>query len=203
MHQGRCRCQDGGVENADVGQGAESRVLAAMSHPLRRRLLDVLEAEGPATVSVLAERTGQAVANVSHHLRVLGAAGLIEAAPDLARTSRERWWRLVPRRVRWSRRDDAGDPAARVVADAATALNLERQIGVVRAWYAAGDDAHAAWGKGPFSTDRWLRLTPEELAELEQELQELLARWENRKIPEDGRRREPVLFFAYGIPAQP
>ena len=59
-------------------QITDSRVLAAMSHPLRRRLLDALSLDGPATASTLAEATGQAVGNISHHLKVLATAGLIE-----------------------------------------------------------------------------------------------------------------------------
>ncbi len=49
-------------------------MLAAMTHPLRRRLLTLLKVDGPAMASTLAERTGQAVGNISHHLRVLGAS---------------------------------------------------------------------------------------------------------------------------------
>jgi DNA-binding transcriptional ArsR family regulator len=75
---------------------SESQVLAALAHPLRRRLLAALRAEGPATAGVLAARTDQAVGSVSHHLRTLGACGLIEEAPELARDRRERWWRPTP-----------------------------------------------------------------------------------------------------------
>lgn len=105
--------------------------------------------------------------------------------------------------VRWSNTDFDADPAARAVADAATSLNLDRQVALARAWHAATDEAQAAWGDGPFSTDRWLHLTPEELAELGREVIDLLARWADRAVPDDGRRREPVFLFAYGIPAQP
>jgi DNA-binding transcriptional ArsR family regulator len=62
--------------------------------------------------SSLAATTGQAIGNVSHHLRVLGDCGLIEEAPELARDRRERWWRLVSRGVLWSSGDFRQDPAA-------------------------------------------------------------------------------------------
>ena len=52
----------------------DSRALTAMAHPVRRRLLSLLKVDGPATASVLADRTGQAVGNVSHHLRALAEA---------------------------------------------------------------------------------------------------------------------------------
>jgi DNA-binding transcriptional ArsR family regulator len=191
------------MTNPDVRQVTDSRVLAALAHPLRRRLMDVLKVDGPATVSMLAERTGQAVANVSHHLRVLGAAKLVEEAPELARDRRERWWRLVSAGVRWSTADFGADPAALAVANAAESLNLDRHAGLVRAWYAASEADREAWGDAAFSTDKWLRLTPAELAELAGQITDLLASWGRREVPDDGQRRDPVFLFAYGVPAQP
>ncbi|SCG42730.1 transcriptional regulator, ArsR family [Micromonospora echinaurantiaca] len=191
------------MPDPDVRQVTDSRVLAALAHPLRRRLMDVLKVHGPSTVGALAERTEQAPANVSHHLKVLAAADLVAEAPELARDRRERWWRLVSRSVAWSSADFDADPATRAVADAATSLNLDRHVALARAWHAAGDDAHEAWGDGPFSTDRWLHLTPAELAELSRELNDLLARWAERKALDDGHRREPVFLFAHGFPARP
>ncbi|MEU5905747.1 metalloregulator ArsR/SmtB family transcription factor [Micromonospora sp. NPDC047527] len=191
------------MENRDVRQVTDSRVLAAMSHPLRRRLMDVLKVHGPSTVGLLADRTDQAPANVSHHLKVLAAADLVTEAPELARDRRERWWQLVTRAVRWSNTDFDADPAARAVADAATSLNLDRHVALARAWHAADESAQAAWADGPFSTDRWLHLTPEELAELSREIIDLLARWGDRAVPDDGAERQPVFVFAYGVPARP
>jgi DNA-binding transcriptional ArsR family regulator len=187
----------------DVRQVTDSRVLAALAHPLRRRLMDVLKVDGAATVSMLAERTGQAVANVSHHLRVLAAAELTEEAPELARDRRERWWRLVSAGVRWSTTDFGSDPAALAVANAAESLNLDRHAGLVRAWYAASEADRQKWSDAAFSTDKWLRLTPAELSELAAQIIELLESWGRREVPDDGQRREPVFLFAHGVPAQP
>ncbi|MGN9764964.1 ArsR/SmtB family transcription factor [Micromonospora sp. SD12] len=191
------------MTNPDVRHVTDSRVLAALSHPLRRRLMDVLKVHGPATVGLLAERTSQAPANVSHHLKVLAGAELVEEAPERARDRRERWWRLVTRGVRWSQSDFDADPAARAVADAAISLNLDRHVALARAWHATDEANQAAWPQGPFSTDRWLHLTDAELARLAEELNAVLARWGERDVPDDGQKREPVFLFAYGIPATP
>jgi DNA-binding transcriptional ArsR family regulator len=180
--------------------GSDS-VLTALAHPVRRRLLDLLGVEGPATVSALAARTGQAVGNVSHHLRVLGAAGLIEDAPELARSRRERWWRRPPGAVRWSTTDAGDDPVALAVATAAEEINLERQLELLRRWLRERDGFDAEWQDAAFSTDDWLRLTPDELAALTEELIELLQRWAQR--PGDDAAREPVFVFARGFPARP
>jgi len=184
-------------------QITDSRVLAAMSHPLRRRLLDALALDGAATASALADATGQAVGNVSHHLKVLAAADLIEEAPELARDRRERWWREVSESYQWSSEDFQDDPASEAIAQAALSLNLDRQFDHVRRWYAAPDDERTAWGKGPFSVSWWLKLTPDELGELSRELVELFERWDERKDRDDGNVREPVFVFANGAPGRP
>ncbi|MEW9531521.1 helix-turn-helix domain-containing protein [Microbispora sp. NPDC049125] len=187
----------------EIRKVTDSRVLAALAHPLRRRLIDALKLDGPATASMLAGRTGQAVANVSHHLRVLGTCDLIEEAPELARDRRERWWRPVSAGLRWSTRDFDEDPAAAAVAAAAESLNLDYHMNAVRTWYAASEEERKAWPEGPFATDKWLRLTPGELTELSAEIIAVLDRWATRELPQDGRRREPVYVFAHGVPARP
>jgi DNA-binding transcriptional ArsR family regulator len=190
---------------ADSRQITDSRVLAALSHPLRRRLLDILRVGGPATVSVLAERTGQAVGNVSHHMKVLATADLVAEAPDLARDRRERWWQVDSPGIRWRSDDFRGDPTTEAVVRAAESLNLERQVSLVRAWQAAGDEERAAWPTGPFATDKWLRLTPAELEELSREVIDLFQRWQERAgaAAADGLERQPVFVFAHGVPGQP
>ncbi len=184
-------------------QVTDSRVLAAMAHPLRRRLLTLLKLDGPATVSVLAQRTGQAVGNISHHIRVLAAAGLVEEVPELARDRREHWWRRTATTLRWSSADFADDTVADAVARAAESLNLEYQLSVVRQWAEAADAEHARWPAGPFATDSWMRLTDAELAELSDEMTALIMRWADRDLPDDGQERGTVFVFARGIPGQP
>lgn len=182
----------------------DSAVLAALAHPLRRRIMDVLRVHGPSTASHIADRTGQAVGNVSHHLKVLGAGELIEEAPELAKDRRERWWRLVNSSLRWSTGDFLEDPAAHAISDAVQSLNLEHHFQMVRDWFSDPDEERQRlWGNGSFSADKWLSMTPQELYELSQEIGELFARWATREIPDDGREREPVFVFAYGVPGRP
>jgi DNA-binding transcriptional ArsR family regulator len=186
----------------EITRISDSRVLAAASHPLRRRLMDVLKVGGPATATMLAAHTEQAVANISHHLKVLATAGLIVEEPERARNRRERWWTLASRSVRWNDSDFADDPVGRAVAGAAASINLERHAGLVRAWHAASDERQAVWSDAAFSTDRWFSMTPEDLAAFERDLQALVDRWASRTVADDPR-REPVFFFAHGVPAKP
>jgi DNA-binding transcriptional ArsR family regulator len=175
----------------------DAAVLKAIAHPLRRRLMDVLRVDGASMPSVLARSTGQAVANVSHHLRVLAEAGLIEEAPELARNRKEHWWRMVDKRLAWNPNDFPGEPA---VAEAAESLGLQRQVELVSTWLGSPASRTEPWTDSAFSTDSWLRLSPAELAALAQEIQDVISRYEGRPDTPD---REPVFVFGRGFPARP
>ncbi|HEV7147191.1 MAG TPA: helix-turn-helix domain-containing protein [Pedococcus sp.] len=180
----------------------EAQALSAFAHPFRSRMMDALKVDGPSTASALAARTGQAVGSASHHLKVLHEAGLVEEAPELAKDRRERWWRLVDPGTRWSRADFADDHAAVTAAYAAEALALQRQFERTRDWNANAASA-PEWDAAAFATQNWLRLTPSELGEVADEVVEVLMRWSQREIPDDGVERESVFVFARGFPAQP
>ncbi|TMR97439.1 winged helix-turn-helix domain-containing protein [Nonomuraea basaltis] len=181
----------------------DSRVLAAMAHPLRRRLLDLLKLYGPATASLLSQRTGEAVGNVSHHLRALAGANLIEEAPELAKDRRERWWRRTSQSLCWSSTDFAQDAAGDAIARALESINLERQTGHVRRWADQPQSVQESWPHGPFSTETWLRVTDDELAQFAAEIRAVTNRWAERELPDDGRERDTVFAFARAVPAQP
>ncbi|MBM6403842.1 winged helix-turn-helix transcriptional regulator [Phycicoccus sp. CSK15P-2] len=175
--------------------------LAALAHPFRARMMDALKVDGPSTASALAARTGQAVGNASHHLKVLAAAGLVEEAPELARDRRERWWRLVNAGTRWSS-VDLEDLAAVDAAREAVALGARRQTERVLAWL-ANEGSDPEWDDAAYATQTWLRVSPAELREVAEEVMAVFERWSDRDVPDDGAEREPVLVFSRGFPCQP
>jgi DNA-binding transcriptional ArsR family regulator len=183
----------------DIREIRDSKVLAAMSHQLRRRLLELLHLDGPATASMLAAKTGQAVGNVSHHMKVLAAAKLVEEAPELARDQRERWWKRSARTLRWAAADFPGDP----VAEAAEVLVLDHQTAVARDWIANRETYPEEWRGAPFSIDTWVRLSKDELDELNERIFLLISEFENRTEPGDGVERRPVFFAARASLGQP
>ena len=190
-------------QNVEARRTVDSQVLRAMAHPLRRRLLDVLAAHGPSSVSGLAEATSQRVGNISFHLKVLARAGLIAEAPELARDRRERWWRHAGP-VRWSTEDFNDDPVDKSVVLPLQLMNLDRQTGMARDWFQANPQDRSAWKDGAFATERWMQLTPAELGQLHEELEGVLSRWAGRaSAPRGTEAREPVLVFGYGLPAHP
>jgi len=183
----------------DELQIRDSKVLAAMSHPLRRRLLDLLHLDGPQTASMLAEKTGQAVGNISHHVKVLAACKLVEHAPELARDQRERWWRRTSKWISWGAEDFPDDP----VADAAEILSLDHQTAVAREWLANRESYPKEWRKATFTTDTWARMSVAELDELNEKIILLIDEYANRTIPGDGVERRPVFFAARASLGQP
>jgi DNA-binding transcriptional ArsR family regulator len=181
---------------------SDAKALSALANPYRSRLLDALHLDGPSTASALSRRTGQAVGSVSHHLKVLADAGLIEEVPELAKDRRERWWRLVSTGFRWSRAEFADDPSAVAAALSAESITLRQQFERARDWL-DNHEAAGEWGDAAFATQYWLTLTPDELRQLNEELLGLLHRWKLREVPTDGAEREPILIFARAFPAQP
>jgi DNA-binding transcriptional ArsR family regulator len=69
-----------------------SPMLKAVSHPLRRRILELMHEDVPRRAADLAELVGAPANSVSFHLRQLAAAGLIVEAPEHARDRRDRVW---------------------------------------------------------------------------------------------------------------
>ncbi|WP_336211547.1 ArsR/SmtB family transcription factor [Nonomuraea sp. LPB2021202275-12-8] len=66
-------------ERRDTVEGVDS-VLVALADPTRRRLLDLLAAQGEATATTLAGRLPVSRQAVVKHLAVLDAAGLVSSS---------------------------------------------------------------------------------------------------------------------------
>ncbi|WBQ01843.1 ArsR/SmtB family transcription factor [Kribbella sp. CA-293567] len=180
---------------------ADASVIAAVHHPLRRRLIDLIAVEGPATASRLAEATGELVGNISHHLKVLAAAGVIVEAPELAKSRRERWWRTAHASYPQSSAATSGGPAADLVATSAEEAELVRHASKVRAWFEDRAEYDEAWLDAAFAIESWVTVTPERLDELSERLQTLIQ--EYVEAPGDGEGVERVFVFAHAVPAKP
>lgn len=179
-------------------------VIAALHHPVRHTLIELLGLNGPATVSALAEACHERVGNVSHHIRVLADAGLVVEVPELAKDRRERWWRYVPQNLSWSPADIEGDPVGELVASAAEQQNLAHQVAKVQQWFERRHDYDESWVRAAFSTNSWVSVTAEELSELSVRLGELIQEYGDipeREQADPSRRR--VFLFAHGVPAEP
>ena len=73
----------------------DPRILRAIAHPVRNRILAELEAAGSLRAADVAATVGIPANQASFHLRQLAKYGVVEPAPELARDRRDRVWRLV------------------------------------------------------------------------------------------------------------
>lgn len=182
-------------------------VLMAFHHPTRRWLAELLAIEGPASVGRLAGRTGLAAGSVSHHLKALHRHGFIEPAPELARDTRESWWRSVRRPLSWSADDFATGTAGRRIADAAEAENFRHQVRAVGQWLAGRGEVSAGWRRAASSSDTIVPATLAQLEDLEGRIREIVADWSSECLADADRHPEterlPIRVIARAFPSGP
>jgi DNA-binding transcriptional ArsR family regulator len=179
----------------------DARVLRAMAHPLRVRIMNTLLLMGTATATQIAEAVGDTPANCSWHMRQLAKYGFVEEAPG--GTGRERPWRVVVVSRSW---DDQGDDAEFTIAgDAAADVLLDYEVQALRSWHREKAQEPAPWRNAPALGQSIQWLTVEELNALNADLQELLSRHIDRigdasKRPPGSR---PIRVVSWSVPAAP
>lgn len=186
-------------EPGDVRQVDDVQALASLANPDRARILDALSVQGPSTTSELASALGRATGSISHHLKVMVDAGLVESA-EAGDDRRQSRWRLVTRGLRWVSRPDDERPAREAAGTAADLVLLRRDAEQARQFL---QNSGPPWSAAAYAAHVWLRLDPGELTEFGRQLEEFLLGWRRREIPDDGTERTTVLAFARAFPAEP
>lgn len=180
----------------------DPRMLRAMAHPLRLRLMNDLVIHGPATATELADRLDESPANCSWHLRQLAKFGFIEEAADLPSTGRNRPWRWIPVGNQWG--NPAGSPEMAIAGREVTAALLGYELGELNAWDAREPEEPEQWQQAAFTTQTIAWLTAEELAEVREKIREVTMRHIDRIAEPDKRPAgaRPIRFIAWGVPAR-
>jgi DNA-binding transcriptional ArsR family regulator len=163
-------------------QVSDPRVLRAIAHPLRNRILGELLAAGHLRAADVAEILEIPANQASFHLRQLAKYGLVEPAPELARDGRDRVWKAVNDRgvtleVNRMEEGPGGKAAVAVWQRQAAARSKEA---VDRAYASRGYETHT------MISDAYLRLTLEEAREFSAELLALQDKWQGRSQQESG-----------------
>ncbi|MFF0098293.1 helix-turn-helix domain-containing protein [Micromonospora sp. NPDC005257] len=180
---------------------SDPRAMRALAHPTRLRLLGELRLRGPQTVGMLSERTGDAVGSVSYHIGKLAEHGFVTAAPELARDRRERWWRAAHATTDWDPLELLDDPERRLAGNLLRQAAMQRYVDRYQAYLDSEASLDPAWVRGTTSSDMVLRLTPEELVELRDELSALGRRWRERGAPgRPGAEMVTLIWQAYRGP---
>lgn len=172
-------------------------VITAITHPLRRRIVDRLLLHGATQVGVLARALDAQVGSISHHLRMLQKAGVVEQVDPPDGDRRASWWQLARRSFSWSSADFES-PADALIAREAQRANVRHQLERLQRWCRASAQSDVEG----FNTDTLSWATAEELTELQHRLSALLDEWKAGIDREDGQERMPVYFFAHGFPTE-
>lgn len=168
---------------------ADPKAVAAITHPLRMRLLGELSRVGTARAVDLSAAVGEPANSVSFHLRQLARYGLIEENPERAENGRERWWRQTSDRgfqidLDAMRQLDGGEAAV----DTLRRVAEGHVVALHRATHGHPDRA-----TDQISDDFAVRLSATELEQMRQEVTELFDRWAriSRELAasEDGQQR--------------
>jgi DNA-binding transcriptional ArsR family regulator len=184
-----------------------AELLVAFHHPIRRWLTELLGVNGPANVGQLAAATDLAVGSVSHHLKVLHQQDLIEPAPELARDTRESWWRLKPRSMSWSVEDFDEGSLGRRVAQTAEMENFRFQVRAMQEWLRRGPSESAGWRSAAYSTDTYVPATEEQVRDFARRLGDLVRDWSRECMAaaeeDPDAHRRPVRAIARIFPSEP
>ncbi|MBQ1075641.1 helix-turn-helix transcriptional regulator [Micromonospora sp. C31] len=150
----------------DGQTGFDRAARAALSHPLRAALLDLIRRRGTITATEAARELGGNTGQHSFHLRQLARYGFIEEAPH--GPGRVRPWRLV-------------GPVAEPEPEeemACLARGLEDEV--YRNWLAQRDQAPQRW-RHDEAFSQILYLTPRELTEVGSAIRDLINGYRHRE----------------------
>lgn len=172
-----------------------------MAHPLRMRIMGSLRVDGPATSAMLARRLDTDTGQTSHHLRLLARYGFVVEAPELGKGmhGRERFWKSASESTHWT------DDLDRLGADGAEAIRALEQA-ASRVWSSlveayrdqvARGEWSPAWREAAGSGDMVARLTPERLAAMRAEIQDVVERYDLKDDPADDAETVVVVLQAY------
>jgi predicted transcriptional regulator len=149
----------------------DPEVLEALAHPVRLDLLTYLMAAGPATASMCARAVGDTPSNCSYHLRTLARHGLVEPVPSDDR--RQRPWRAT---ITGFSIDPNVDPEAPQAGSNAALLSasLALEQSRLRDYLANRDRVSDTWREADNTSSYTIRITPDELSELNAQIDALL-----------------------------
>ena len=178
----------------------DPRELRALAHPVRMGLMELLGLEGPMTATELAERLGESPANCSWHLRKLAEHGFVEEAEG--GRGRQRPWQATSIGHSWGEDDATPEELAAggMLQDVVMDRALSRLHDSRRVTAEAGDE----WRGSGTASQSATWLTPQELADINEEVRAVIMRHVDRltdpaKRPEGARLCE---FVAWGVPVE-
>jgi predicted ArsR family transcriptional regulator len=182
--------------SSEVRRITDPKAVRGLAHPLRWRILELLQNEGPMTATEVSDIVGESPANCSFHLRTLGKYGFIEEAG--AGKGRTRPWRAVDLSIEINEEELTGpDKEANLVVGMLYRQAAAHQLDQ---WQKDRSRFPAKWRKAAFDVRFGLPLTAAELDELREHIATFIEKYRHRsEIPDDALQ---VSFAAAGFPIE-
>jgi len=153
--------------------------LRGLVHPIRVRLLTLLQEDGPATASQLGRRVGHSSGVTSYHLRILAENGFVEEDTDRG-NGRDRYWRSRYRQTSFTFRspDDPPDESNVELAEQYVRMVVDSQYARMVAFIESMPDRLGELPNLPWTFDDFrLRLTIDEARALAADVRDLVRRY--------------------------
>lgn len=184
----------------DLRNITDARTLRALAHPVRLALIESLTLNGPMTATEVGERISESATTCSFHLRQLAKYGFVEEAGG--GKGRARPWRMVSLGMSFGDVND--DPETQVAAGVLGRLLRQRQLDRYWNWRQTRSSYPVAWQEAALDAEYLLKVTPDELTELNNELIMLLhSRYRDRmtdaSMSPPGALPVEVLLFSFPL----
>jgi DNA-binding transcriptional ArsR family regulator len=172
--------------------------MAALAHPLRLDLLELLLVNGAMTSSEAGRSLDESPSNVSWHLRKLAEHGFVRQSAT--GHGRRRPWRIVAESLAWG--DDAEDSTS---SQALRDVALERELQLLRKALAEHSDRPQEWRDATRLTAGRLWLTAAEARELGERIAALTEPYAGRLSDPSSRPAQArlVATMTWLVPARP
>ena len=161
----------------------DAPALKALAHPMRVRILQILELRKRASVTSLAGDLGETTGATSYHLRQLARHGFVEEfdevdpSPGKRVGRRQRWWRMAVDEIHVTGFEFLANEETR---EAAGFLLREYQAERGRRlanWFATATQWPEAWQRASSDMDGRLELNPKQTRALADEVAAVIAKY--------------------------
>ena len=157
----------------------DPKAMRALAHPVRLAVLDAMRDEGELTATRAADLLNQSPGNMSWHLQTLAKYGFIVEAEGAK--GRSRPWKIAPGTNKFNPTEAV--PGSLDAAERLVITVLDRSFEQLQEWWRQHEDFGDAWFNTSFIKEDTSFLTPAELAEISEQMDQLLSRYDERSDP--------------------
>ena len=176
---------------------SDPRTLRALAHPTRLALVGLLRQHGTLTATQAAQLLGLNSGACSFHRRQLAKYVLVE---EVSSPCRQKLWRATAEATSWPA--VATEPEMTAAVRLLSGVLVERYADIMLSWVDRRPDEPEAWQRAGWLGDALLHITADELNDLREQIERLVAPYERRVFEQDSRPAgsRPVSVLQAAIP---